>query len=174
MLQNYITIAWRNICRHKLFSVINILGLAVALSAFFLIIQYVGFERSYDRFQESADEIYRVNTTRTEGARMIYHSALSPANAGPFLKEQFTGVEAFTRLLSMQFNFVCAVSYADGNRTVTFNERNVYYGDQDFFKVFSFTLEAGDVSTALTEPFTVIPPPPRCCEKLARCLSNSR
>lgn len=156
MITNYLKIAWRTVLRQKLFSLINILGLAVALSAFFLIIQYVGFERSYDRFHENAEEIYRVNTTRTEGGRMIYHTALSPANAGPFLKDQFTEVEAYTRLLSMQFNFVCAVSYDDGNRTVTFNERNVYYGDHNFFTVFSFPLLAGDKSTALTEPFTVV------------------
>lgn len=156
MIRSYIKIAWRNIFRQKLFSLINILGLAVALSAFFLIIQYVGFERSYDRFHQRADEVYRVNTTRSEGGRVIYSTALSPANAGPFLKEQFNEVETFTRLLSMQFNFVCAVSYTDGNRTVTFNERNVYYGDHDFFTVFSFPLQAGDMSTALSAPFTVV------------------
>ena len=156
MLKNYIKIAWRNIFRQKLFSVINILGLAVSLSAFFTIIQYVGFEKSYDRFHEKADEIYRVNTTRSENGKINYHTALSVANAGPFLKEQFEEVEAFTRMLSMQSNFVCAVSYTEGGHTVTFNERNVYYGDPDFFTVFSFPLLSGDKSTALTAPFTAV------------------
>src|SRR5690606_7881755 len=113
--------------RQKLFSLINILGLAVALSAFFLIIQYAGYEKSYDRFHENADAIYRVNTTRTDNGRVAYRTALSVANAGPFLQEQFEEVDAFTRLLSMQYNFVCAVSYASDDHTVTFNEKNVYY-----------------------------------------------
>src|SRR5690606_4638818 len=106
MLQNYLKIAWRNIFRQKLFSLINILGLAISLSAFFMIIQYAGYEKGYDRFHEKADEVYRVNTTRYENGRMLDHTAMSTANAGPFLKEQFEIVEAYTRLLSMQSNFV--------------------------------------------------------------------
>lgn len=156
MFNIHIKSAWRAVFRQKWFSVINIVGLAVALSAFFLIIQYVGFERSYDTFHEKAEQIYRVNTTRFEDGRVIYRTALSPANAGPFLKKQFEEIKTFTRLVSMQFNFVCAVSYSDDDRTTTFNERHVYYGDQDFFTVFSFPLIAGDVSTALKEPFTVV------------------
>src|SRR5690606_456229 len=156
MLQNYLKIAWRNIFRQKLFSLINILGLAMSLSAFCLIIQYAGYERGYDHFHKNANEIYRVNTTRFEAGRVLYHTALTTANAGPFLKEQFEIVEAYTRLLSMQSNFVCAVSYTEGDRTVTFNEKNVYYGDSEFFNIFSFPLVAGDKSTALTKPFTVV------------------
>src|SRR5690606_34921107 len=156
MLQNYLKIAWRNIFRQKLFSLINILGLAMSLSAFCLIIQYAGYERGYDHFHKNANEIYRVNTTRFEAGRVLYHTALTTANAGPFLKEQFEIVEAYTRLLSMQSNFVCAVSYTEGDRTVTFNEKNVYYGDSEFFNIFSFPLLAGDKSTALADPFTAV------------------
>src|SRR5690606_508164 len=118
--------------------------------------QYAGYEKGYDRFHEKADEVYRVNTTRYENGRMLDHTAMSTANAGPFLKEQFEIVEAYTRLLSMQSNFVCAVSYTEGDRTVTFNEKTAYYGDSEFFNIFSFPLVAGDKSTALTEPFTVV------------------
>ena len=60
MFKNYFKIAVRNLWRHKVFSFINILGLAVGISACFLIYLYVSFETSYDNFHSKADRIYRV------------------------------------------------------------------------------------------------------------------
>lgn len=60
MLKNYLLIAFRNLLRHKLFSFINILGLAIGMAACLLIIQYVTFELSYDFFHEKKDRIYRI------------------------------------------------------------------------------------------------------------------
>ncbi|HEX9957127.1 MAG TPA: ABC transporter permease, partial [Fibrella sp.] len=60
MLTNYLKIAWRNLLRHKAFSAINIVGLAIGMAACLLILQYVAFELSYDNFHEKGDRIYRV------------------------------------------------------------------------------------------------------------------
>src|SRR6478735_5258310 len=75
MFKNYFKIAIRNLWRHKAFSFINILGLAVGISACFLIYLYVTFETSYDNFHSKADRIYRVVTdvkTPTETINNIY------------------------------------------------------------------------------------------------------
>jgi putative ABC transport system permease protein len=60
MLKNYFRIAFRNLWRHGFFSFINILGLTVGITAFFLIFLYVNFELSYDSFHSKADRIYRI------------------------------------------------------------------------------------------------------------------
>jgi putative ABC transport system permease protein len=156
MLKTYCKIAWRNIFRQRLFSMINMLGLSLSLASFFLIIQYVGFERSYDRFHNNADRLHRVNSTRIENNQVKYRSAMSVANVGPFLEERFGEVTAYTRLFSMGFNFVCAVSYTQGNNTITFNERNVYYADNNFFNFFAFPLAAGNRTSSLSEPYTAV------------------
>jgi len=62
LLGNYLTTAWRNILRHKLFSIINILGLAIGLAAVMLITLFVRYDLSFDTFWENADNIYRVHS----------------------------------------------------------------------------------------------------------------
>ncbi|WP_341835955.1 ABC transporter permease [Chitinophaga pollutisoli] len=66
MWMNYIKIAWRNLTRNKMFSVINILGLAAGIAASLLILQYVSNELSYDRFHGKADRIYRLSRQRMD------------------------------------------------------------------------------------------------------------
>jgi putative ABC transport system permease protein len=60
MLKNYLKISFRNLWKHKVFSLINSMGLTVGITAFFLIFLYVRFELSYDSFPSRADSIYRV------------------------------------------------------------------------------------------------------------------
>jgi hypothetical protein len=60
MFKNYLTIAFRSLLRHKGFSLINILGLAIGMAACLLIMQYVSFELSYDAFHANKDRIYRI------------------------------------------------------------------------------------------------------------------
>ncbi len=74
MLKNYIKTAIRSLMRHKAFSLINILGLAVGISACFLIFLYVSFETSYDKFHSKADRIYRVVTDTKTPSETITHA----------------------------------------------------------------------------------------------------
>src|SRR5690606_39074689 len=84
MIGNYLTVAYRNLKRNKLFSLINICGLAIGLAACFLIVQYVMFEMSYDRFHPGADRIYRV---LLQGKTSL--SAATHPGIGPALKADF-------------------------------------------------------------------------------------
>jgi putative ABC transport system permease protein len=84
MLRNYLKIAYRSLLRHKLFSLINISGLAVGMAASLLILQYASFELSYDNFHENADDVYRIAISEgTLGRPMV------PPPLGPGLKENF-------------------------------------------------------------------------------------
>ena len=97
MLKNYFKIAFRNLWRHRTFSFINIMGLTVGLTAFFLIFMYVKFELSYDAFNSKSDRIYRVVTDLKTPSETINTSG--PAWAvGPNAKEEFPEVEAFVRV----------------------------------------------------------------------------
>src|SRR5688572_32899943 len=70
MIKNYFKIAWRNIQRHKSYSVINILGLAIGIAACLLILQYVSFELTYEKFHENKDRIYRVRQHRFNDGKL--------------------------------------------------------------------------------------------------------
>jgi putative ABC transport system permease protein len=78
MLKNYLTSAYRNLLNNKAFSLINIVGLAIGMAAFLLILQYVRFELSYDTFHKKGDRIYRVGTG-------IYREGIPTEYAATFL-----------------------------------------------------------------------------------------
>ncbi|MGN6619296.1 MAG: ABC transporter permease [Ilyomonas sp.] len=148
MLKSYFKIAFRNLWRHKGFSFINIMGLAVGMTAFFLIFLYVHFELSYDSFHTKADRIYRVVSdikTPTETLHASGPSWAVPPNA----KDEFPEVEAFVRIAA---NDNVLIRKGD----IKFQEDNAMWADSSFFKVFNFKLLKGDPNTALKEPFSVV------------------
>src|SRR5882757_5708863 len=147
MFYNYIKIAFRNLWRHRVFSGINLLGLAVGMSAFLLIYSYVSFERSYDTYHEKADRIYRV-ITDTKTATETIHSGTTSAPMGPHLKADFPQVEAETRVFFDKFLI--------GNGEKKFQENNILYADSSIFSIFTFPLLEGSPFTALKVPFSVV------------------
>ena len=94
MLKNYFKIAWRNLLRNKLFSSINIFGLAIGMAACFLIVQYVDFEQSYDDFHKNGDRIYRVILESDEKDFAANHPG-----TGPAMKADFPEVEEYARVV---------------------------------------------------------------------------
>src|SRR4051812_47752123 len=107
MLRNYLTIAWRNLLRHKVFSLINILGLAIGMAACLLILQYVSFERSYDQFHEKGDRIYRVSLKGWDGTGWV-EDAAGYNQAGPTMVADFPEVTDYALL---RFREKCNLSY---------------------------------------------------------------
>ena len=147
MIKNYLKIAFRNLWRHKIFSIINIMGLAVGMTACFLIFLYVKFELSYDSFHSKADRIYRVVAdikTPTEVINASCPSWAVPPNA----KDEFPEVESFVRVL----NDHVLVRKGD----IKFQEENAVWADSAFFHVFDFKLLKGNPQTALKDQFSII------------------
>src|SRR5262245_18542247 len=97
MLKKYLVTIWRNLTRSKLFSGINLLGLAIGLACFLLIALYVVDELSYDQFNRDAGRIYRVALDARWGGADI-HMAQASDIMGPVMKKEFTGVEEVTRI----------------------------------------------------------------------------
>ncbi len=147
MLKNYFKIAFRNLWRHRVFSFLNIMGLTVGMTAFFLIFLYVKFELSYDSFHSKADRIYRVVADIKTPTETI--NAGGPAWAvAPNIVREFGEIDAAVRIANDQL----LVRRGD----IKFVEENTAWADSSFFKVFDFKLIKGDKNTALNELFSVV------------------
>jgi len=149
MLRNYLKVAIRNLFKHKAYSFINIFGLALGMASAVLIMLFVRYERSFDRFHENADRIQRVAVRALIGNTKI-RQTFTPAILTPTLLEHYPEVERSVRFMD-SFEGV-TVKYGD----LVFNEYWVCSTDADFFKVFSFPLTTGDPDSALQEPNTVV------------------
>jgi putative ABC transport system permease protein len=97
MLRNYLLIALRNLFRNRISSLVNILGLAIGMAAFVLIIQYVRFELNYDDFHEKGDQIFRIQQDRYDKGKISTQWAAGCPAVGQALYENFDEVENFTR-----------------------------------------------------------------------------
>lgn len=148
MYRSYFRIGWRNLLRNKGYSILNIGGLAIGLTAFILIALYVQHELGYDRFHEKADRIYRVNMEIKFGGN---HMDLAVTNAifGQTVKEYFPQVEQVTRL---RWYGSLLVKKGDTN----IREGNVAWADSTLFDVFSMKVLHGNPKTALSEPNSIV------------------
>src|SRR5215211_1342772 len=97
MLRNYLKTAWRNLLKNKVFSFINILGLAIGLCCFLLISMYVLDELSFDKYNAKAARIYRVNSDIRFGGTDL-NLPVTPDIMGATLKKDYPEVEEFTRI----------------------------------------------------------------------------
>jgi putative ABC transport system permease protein len=148
MLRNYLKTAFRSFRKQKIFSALNLLGLTVGLATVLLITLYIVNEFSYDRYNVSADRIYRVNPHfRIAGEDL--REKIVPANLGPAMKRDYPVIENFVR-----FNNIGPSKVRKGDAFVT--EPRTCWADSSFFSVFTLPFLAGDPKTALTQVRTVV------------------
>ncbi len=148
MIKNYLTSVLRYISRNKGFTFINVLGLAIGMMACMLITQYVLHEFSYDDFHDKKSRIFRIQQDRYENGVLATRWAAGCAGIGPDMKENFPEVERYVRLRGTG----ATLSTSD----VFFKEEHVYFATEDFFKIFSVKLIAGEDSNVLKEPFKIV------------------
>jgi putative ABC transport system permease protein len=157
MFKNYLIIAFRNLLRKKAFSLVNILGLAISMAASVLILEYVRFERNYDRFHPFHDRIYRVVLERETPTVHHVVSATHPG-VGPALKAEFPEVEEYARMLppGIRMGSMVAISNVDDkNGEKMFFEENIFIVDPSFLRVFSFPFIQGNSQTALDDASSI-------------------
>ncbi|MDG1707740.1 MAG: ABC transporter permease [Emcibacteraceae bacterium] len=147
LVTNYITSAWRNILRHKLFSIINILGLAIGLAAVMLIALYVRYETGYDSFWKNADNIYRMKMTMTMPGRDPVNAAVAPLLAAPILKNDFPEVIHAARA------FPIAATFTKDNNTI---REDIKFVDPEIINIFEFDVLAGNLEEALNDNRSLI------------------
>ncbi len=153
MWRNYFKITYRNLFRQKVYSFLNLSGLAIGLACSILIFLYVSDELSYDRFHEKSDRIYRV-LEHFESEGNGEHSASLPFPTGPTLQQEFPDQIAQSVRL---FNFQSpTLALANKAADKAFNESRVFFADSTFLKVFDFELLVGNKETALDAPNTIL------------------
>lgn len=148
MFKNYFKIALRNLWRNKIFSVINIGGLALGLAVCLLITLFVTDELSYDRYNLNADRIYRVNSD-FKFAGGVFNDRLSPAPMAATMMKEYPQIEQASRIRELGRTLV-------KKGTETYAEPASYYADANLFDVFTLPMVAGDPKTALKEPHSLV------------------
>jgi len=152
MIKNYIKIAWRNLIRQKLFSIINISGLAIGLAVCMLIMLYVAHEHSYDTFHKNAERIYIPRAQLKIGGSVMNMAYMSFAT-GPIVKQSQPAVEDYIRTMGYFRPITVSNPLAP---QIKFSESKLLFADPGFFKFFSFKLLSGSVADALSRPFSMV------------------
>ena len=147
MLKNYFKIALRNFRKSKIFSFINIFGLAVGLTCFMLIAAYVYNELSYDRYPKDAKDIYRVILSVQGNGNEVVYPAVDVA-VGEGIKNTFPEVKEFARLVPTSEY----VKYSDKQ----FKEEHIAFADSNFLQMFSIPLLEGNAREVLVQPNSIV------------------
>ncbi len=149
MIKNYFKIAWRNLVNNKADSTINIIGLSIGMAACLLILEFVSFELSYDRFNKNANDIYRVSNDRYQKGKLVQHGTITYSAVGPAMKTDFPEVLNNTRVEPLGSTIL-------SDNTKKYEVKNSLAADNEFLSIFSYPLIAGDPKTALKEPNNII------------------
>lgn len=149
MLKSFIITSLRSMLRHKSFSFINVVGLAIGLAACIIILLFIVDELSFDRFHEKSDRIHRITVHGVFGDNE-FNSTYTPAPLAEAMLNEFPEVEKITRLMLRPQR---SVRISDDK---TFIEDLFFYADSGFFEIFSFRLISGDPKTVLSEPGSIV------------------
>lgn len=148
MIRNYLTSISRYISRNVGFTLINVFGLALGITACMLITQFVLHEFSYDSFHTNKANIYRVQLDRYDNGELATRWAAGAAGIGPDFKSNFAEVKRYVRMMKGDAIF----RYND----VFFKENNIAWASEDFFRMFSIKLIEGVDSLVLKDPFKIV------------------
>jgi putative ABC transport system permease protein len=148
MFKNYFKIAYRNIARHKMFSFINIFGLALSMSVCLLVLVRIKDQVGYDKFHPHSDRTYRLVSRVTNEQGEAFNMAATPLPLASSLTKDYNVVEKSVRI------------YPFGTKSVSSQKKelkmNSAFTDPAFFDLFGFTLQAGDKQKVLSEPNSIV------------------
>ena len=154
MIKNYFKIALRNLYKHKVFTLINIVGLAIGISAALTIFLIVDYDFSFDRFHANGDRIYRVVSSYSFSGEKSYNSGVTAA-LPPAVKGEVSGIK-----IAVPFQTwygPSAIIENGSNSPVKFkNQDNIILADGRYFDIFNYKWLAGTAKTALNAPYQVV------------------
>lgn len=146
-MKSYLTIAWRNLLRHKVFSLINILGLSIGIATCTIIFLYVRHELTYDQYNKNASRIVRV-TANLRSPENDLRLATAPALLAPVLKRNLPEIEEVVRIQG------ATVTVKWQNQL--YREKDFCKSDQSIFSVFDFVFIEGSPVNALKAPHSIV------------------
>ena len=148
MLTNYIKTAIRNLLKHKVYSFINIAGLAVGMACCLVMVLYIHSELSFDTFHENADRIYALGV-QSEREGYEFRGTASNATAAEVLQNEYPEVEQAVR-----YGYKPETSFTYEDKRFTLGR--IQYADENVFKVFTWPMVEGNPDTALSAPHAIV------------------
>ncbi len=149
MFRNYLKIALRNFSRNRVYSFINVFGLAIGIACCVLILLYVNDELSYDNYHNNGDRIHRILSFSTIGGT-TRHFSMSPPALAPELESTIPEVESYVRIFNRWENAQIRID----DRSII--DSGFLLTDSTFFEIFSFEFISGSPESAIDEPNTVV------------------
>jgi len=148
MFKIHFKTAWRSIFRNKMYSIINVFGIAIGIAAFWLIFLFVADELSFDRYNQNADRIVRVVQHSKWNGNDLHQATTSAPFAGA-LKEAFPEIEDAVRI------------DPEGGGVITYHgkkikQNDIVFADNSLFKIFSYHFLYGSAKDALQKPQTIV------------------
>jgi len=149
MIKNLFLVAIRNFRRDKWYSLLNILGLTIGIAFSLFLLFYIKDELSYDRYNEKASRIYRINANIKEADKDTMRWAVTPFPMGPALSKDYPEVEEAVRFVSNGKTL-----YKNGE--IRLYEDKVFFADSNLFRVFTYKFIEGNPQTALVAPNSMV------------------
>ncbi len=149
MFKNYLVTAWRNLNKNKIFSFINISGLAIGMAVCLLILEYVNFEISYDQFNDNVADLYRVANDRYQNGKLVQHGTITYSAIGKAMQDDYPEVINHTRVEPWG---TMVIGYGDKK----IGDVNITAVDNSFLTMFSYPFIVGDKASALKEPYSLV------------------
>ncbi|WPP51055.1 ABC transporter permease [Catalinimonas niigatensis] len=150
MFRNLLKIAFRNIAKEKIYSLINILGLTIGISCSLFLVLYIMDELSYDSYHENKDRVYRVVTHFQEPDNQ-FSWPIAQIPLAQELEETYSEVKRAVRFINVGREL-----FVNADKDRRFYEEEFYFADSSVFEVFSYEFVEGDPATALKQPNTMV------------------
>ncbi len=152
MIKNYFKIAWRNLMKNKIFSFINIFGIAIGFTCCMVISLYLNNELSYDSYHKNSKQLYQLGTAFVKDGKDD-RTAQTPAPMAATMQQEFPEIEKSARLLKTFADDKTLLQYtAAKGDTKSFYEDRGYLADSTFFQLLTYHFKEGDAATALMNP----------------------
>lgn len=155
MLRNHFKIAWRNITRNKIFSLINVIGLAIGISASLVIYLIVRYDLSFDKFEKDNNRIYRVVSDMKFPDNDFKNSGI-PFPLNNAIQKDLTGIEMFVPLSTPNGDLDVSVASADNIPDKYKKQTGIVYVDNNYFNLLSYIWLAGSPKNSLHNPFATV------------------
>jgi len=148
ILSNYLLSAFRNIIKNKAFSILNLLGLSVGIAACLLLLQYVFYEHSFDKFHKGSENIYRVRYAGYRNGELMFACAAAVPAVGPSMKNNFPEVLEYSWAFPTD-------GIVTNEENASFREIKIQVATPSFLTMFDWGMVLGDTS-ALSKPYTAV------------------
>jgi putative ABC transport system permease protein len=167
MIRTYIRLAFRSLWKNKMFSFVNVFGLAIGLTSCLLISMYLYQEFSYDTHQQFGDRLFQVGTVSINEGEAS-RQATTPAPLAAAMQQEYPEVKSTTRLMKLFQDDKTLIQYSDNKNLRSFYETQGYMADSTFFQLFTYRFKEGNPATALADPSGIV-----ICDEIAKKLFGS-